>query len=133
MRTTPDLPAVPTANANALREPIFANMDGREVVQWLTVQAGDVAGTLQLVMWLEHFNMVFVFLCLEPKFHRLSYDIKRMNLLCRSRPGTSLVKRNGSHWETRLHSLEALNFNPWWTCNAGRYFFLFHALSAHES
>ena len=26
-------------------------------------------------------------------------------LLCRSRPGTNLVKRSVSHWVTRLHSL----------------------------
>ena len=37
-----DPPSVPMANAQAV-----SGMDGHELVQWLTIQAGDVPGTLQ--------------------------------------------------------------------------------------
>ena len=47
VRTTPDLPAVPKANASALPESISATMDGQLAVEWLTVQAGDMAGPFQ--------------------------------------------------------------------------------------
>ena len=46
VKTTPDPPSVPMANAQATPGEA-QGMDGHQLVQWLTVQAGDVTGTLQ--------------------------------------------------------------------------------------
>ena len=44
--TTPDPPSVPLANAQAAPGETHG-MDGHQLVQWLTLQAGDMIGTLQ--------------------------------------------------------------------------------------
>ena len=68
---TPDPPAVSPANATTSPEPTLAQMDGQQLVQWLTVQAGDLAGALQ------HGVRVIML----PALHRQDYEIKRMKLL----------------------------------------------------
>ena len=46
VEATADLPSVPMANAQATLG-LAQGRDGHQLVQWLTVQAGDVTGTLQ--------------------------------------------------------------------------------------
>ena len=46
VETTPDPPSMPMANAQ-VTPGLAQGMDGHQLVQWLTVQAGDMSGTLQ--------------------------------------------------------------------------------------